>query len=67
MPNAVQLSGNWRKDADMSDSMLEACDAVELPWVLRKAIGVIRVMEIEETPHYFRTVLKAGGILDVVE
>lgn len=44
-----------------------ACDAVELNWVLRKAIGIIKVMEVEDTEGYFKTVLKAGGVLDVVE
>ena len=47
--------------------MQEACDAVELAWILRKAISLIKTMEVEDSPEYFKTVLKAGGLLDVVE
>ena len=44
-----------------------ACDAVALPWVLRKAVNIVKILELEETPLFFRTRLKAGGILDIVE
>lgn len=61
------LTGRWRKDASASDSMDAACDAVALPWILRKAVGVVKVLELEDTPSHFRTRLKAGGVLDIVE
>jgi hypothetical protein len=61
------LTGRWRKDGAASDSMDAACDAVALPWILRKAVGVVKVLELEDTPAHFRTRLKAGGVLDIVE
>ena len=47
--------------------MKPACDAVELPWLLRKAMLLIRDLELEESEMYFETRLKAGGVLDVCE
>ncbi|DBA95199.1 TPA: hypothetical protein ACH3X3_013101 [Trebouxia sp. C0006] len=64
---AVQLSGRWHKDKSQSDSMQEACDVVELKWVLRRALAILNTLEIEDTPDHFRTVIKAGSIMDVVE
>ena len=65
--HSTGLTGRWRKDKAASDSMDAACDAVALPWVLRKAVGVVKVLELEDTPVHFQTRLKAGGILDIVE
>eukprot|EP00884_Botryococcus_braunii_P012179 jgi/Botrbrau1/20962/Bobra.0135s0080.1 len=61
------LTGAWRKDLANSDPMDEACDLVELPWLFRKALLVLTKLELEDTPEHFKTVLKAGGIMDVVE
>lgn len=66
-PPPTGLTGRWRKDKAASDSMDAACDAVALPWVLRKAVGVVKILELEDSPAHFRTRLKAGGILDIVE
>ena len=50
-----------------SDSMTPACDAVALPWVLRKAMLLISDLELLESESHFETRLKAGGVLDVAE
>ncbi|KAL3146264.1 hypothetical protein ABBQ32_002965 [Trebouxia sp. C0010 RCD-2024] len=63
----AELSGRWQKDKSQSDSMQKACDVVQLKWVLRRALAVLNTLEIEDTPDYLRTVIKAGGIMDVVE
>lgn len=61
------LTGRWKKCKEASDPMDEACDMVALPWVYRKAIGVLNNLEVEDTEQHFRTNLKAGGIMDVIE
>lgn len=61
------LTGVWRKDAEGSDSMDDACDMVALPWILRKALLVLNTLQLQETDDYFMTNLKAGGLMDVVE
>ena len=60
-------AGVWKKDRAASDSMQEACDFVALPWVLRQALGLLNVLQLEDNPDTFKTVLKAGGLMDVVE
>lgn len=65
--NIRSLTGKWRKNKNKSDCMREACDMVELPFVFRKALAFLNVLEIQDDGEYFRTVLKAGGIMDVVE
>ena len=50
-----------------SDSMTPACDAVALPWVLRKAMLLISDLAIVDSETHFETRLKAGGVLDVCE
>lgn len=42
----LNLSGIWRKDQAASDSMDDACDAVQLPWVLRQALKVLTTLEV---------------------
>ena len=44
-----------------------ACDAVQLGWVLRRALGLLSTLEVEDTPATFTTRIKAGGVMDVVE
>lgn len=61
------VSGVWRKVKEDSDPMDEACDMVALPWVLRRALRFLNVLKIEDTADSFVTVLKAGGLMDVVE
>ncbi|PSC68224.1 poly-glutamine tract-binding [Micractinium conductrix] len=62
------LTGRWKKCKASSDPMDEACDLVALPWVLRRAIGVLNYLELEDQAEsHFATNLKAGGVLDVVE
>ena len=39
-------TGLWKKDTSLSDPMDEACDAVELNWVLRRALGLLNYMEV---------------------
>lgn len=47
--------------------MTPACDAVALPWVLRKAMILINDLELVDGETAFETRLKAGGVLDVCE
>ena len=61
------LTGRWHKDRGASDAMDEACDMVALPWLFRQALVVLNTLELEDTPQYFATNLKAGGVMDVVE
>ena len=35
-----------RKDKQQSDSMEDACDAVQLPWLLKKAVLVLNTLEV---------------------
>mmetsp|Transcript_47411 Transcript_47411/g.119998 ORF Transcript_47411/g.119998 Transcript_47411/m.119998 type:complete len:232 (-) Transcript_47411:47-742(-) len=64
---SASYAGLWRKNPDASDPMDAACDAVELGWVLRRAIGLLNQMQVVDTPDTFGTTIKAGGVLDVVE
>ena len=50
-----------------SEPMDAACDAVQLGWVLRRALGLLSTLEVEDTPATFTTRIKAGGVMDVVE
>ena len=52
---------------ERSDDMTPACDAVALPWVLRKAMVLINDLELADSDTQFETRLKAGGVLDVRE
>lgn len=101
------LSGRWRKDEAASDSMEAACNMVQLPWLYRLAIKILRVMvvrmgaspfentsahacrdvlhaagvglnsallpgprlalQLEDSEGFFKSVMKAGGLMDVVE
>ncbi|GMH33940.1 hypothetical protein BSKO_01774 [Bryopsis sp. KO-2023] len=63
----VSLTGKWRKQPQRSTPMDEAYDMVQFPWILRKAVDLLPYMEVESTPERFKTVLKAGGVLDIVE
>jgi len=63
----ARYSGLWKKDTVLSDPMDGACDAVELNWVLRRALGLLNYMEINDTDESFGTTVKAGGVMDVVE
>jgi hypothetical protein len=67
LEDASTLTGTWRKDREASDPMTEACDMVALPWILRQALNVLEVLHVEETQEHFKTVMKAGGVLDVAE
>ncbi|KAL4445837.1 hypothetical protein ABPG77_009036 [Micractinium sp. CCAP 211/92] len=40
---------------------------VQLPWLYRQAMKFLNVLEVEDTAEQFKTVLKAGGIMDTVE
>jgi hypothetical protein len=64
---AGALTGTWKKDWEASDPMDAACDLVELPWLLRKALRVLSTLKVEENEEHFKTTIKAGGIMDVVE
>lgn len=44
-----------------------ACDAVQLSWVLRRGLGLLSNLEVEDSPDTFTTRIKAGGVMDVVE
>ncbi|PSC67097.1 WW domain-binding 4 isoform X3 [Micractinium conductrix] len=56
------LTGRWKKCKASSDPMDEACDLVALPWVLRRAIGVLNYLELEDQAEsHFATNLKAGA------
>ena len=63
----LSLTGIWKKDKSASDSMSEACELIALPWVLRQALAVLNTLHIEDTDDHFKTVMKAGGLMDVVE
>ncbi|KAL4526313.1 hypothetical protein Ndes2526B_g00887 [Nannochloris sp. 'desiccata'] len=66
-PTLKTLTGRWKKDKNASDSMTEACELIQLPWVLRQALAILSTLDIEDTDDYFKTVMKAGGLMDVVE
>jgi len=66
-PFLKTLTGRWKKDKNASDSMSEACELIQLPWVLRQALAILNTLDIEDTDDYFKTVMKAGGLMDVVE
>lgn len=66
-PPPLTLTGMWHKVKEASDLMDEACDMVALPWLLRQALVVLNNLEVEDSPEYFKTNLKAGGLMDVVE
>ncbi len=40
------LKGLCRKDKSASDPMEEACNAVKLPWLLKKAVLVLNTLEV---------------------
>lgn len=61
------VTGTWMKDRSKSSSMEEACDLVALPFIYRKAIGFLNKLVLVDDEHAFKTVLKAGGVLDVEE
>ena len=61
------ITGTWMKDRSKSSSMEEACDMVALPFIYRKAIGFLNKLVLVDDEYAFRTVLKAGGLLDVEE
>ncbi|KAL4855955.1 hypothetical protein ACK3TF_003712 [Chlorella vulgaris] len=61
------LTGRWKKCSKASDPMDEACAMVELPWLLKKAVLVLNTLELEDSDSYFKTNLKAGGVMDVIE
>ena len=42
----AELSGKWQKDKSQSDSMQQACDVVELKWVLRRALAILNTLEV---------------------
>lgn len=61
------VTGTWMKVVSKSDSLDEACDLVELPWVFRNALPFLNKLVLVDTEASFKTILKAGGIMDVVE
>ena len=61
------FTGVWKKDRDVSDSMHEACELMALPWILRQALTVLNTLQLEENDETFTTIVKAGGLLDLVE
>ncbi|KAK9862509.1 hypothetical protein WJX84_002777 [Apatococcus fuscideae] len=63
----ASVTGKWKKIASRSDDMKEACDIVELSWLLRKALRLLDTLEVNNSPERFETKIKAGGIMDVVE
>ena len=44
----ASLTGQWTKNKAASDDMQEACDALHLPWLLRKALGFLNTLEVQE-------------------
>ncbi|KAK9831170.1 hypothetical protein WJX74_005878 [Apatococcus lobatus] len=60
-------TGTWKKSSGQSDDMKEACDMVDLSWVLRKGLKLLDTLEVNDSPERFETKIKAGGIMDVVE
>ncbi|KAK9813996.1 hypothetical protein WJX73_008539 [Symbiochloris irregularis] len=61
------MTGMWKKDKGHSDSMEEACNIMQLPWVFRKAVLILNTVQIEDTDESFRTAAKVAGIIDLVE
>eukprot|EP00891_Asterochloris_glomerata_P008731 jgi/Astpho2/8731/Aster-x1541 len=61
------ITGRWQKSKEDSDDMTAACEAVQLSWVLRRALGLLNTLEVEDSQAFFRTVIKAGGVMDVAE
>lgn len=42
----AELSGKWQKDKSQSDSMQQACDVVQLKWVLKRALAILNTLEV---------------------
>lgn len=68
-PNAPPptFTGVWKKDKAASDSMHEACELIALPWVFRQAMTFLNTLHVQDTDEGFTTIMKAGGIMDVME
>jgi hypothetical protein len=63
----VQLTGKWKKNAQMSDDTNTLYDFVNLPWLLRKGERFFRYLELERGETEFRRTINAGGFLNVSE
>ena len=56
------------QDKERSDSMMEACDAAQLNGLLRRAIGLMKGLEIECTTTSFRfSVISVMPLLKITE
>ena len=42
----AELSGKWQKEKSQSDSMQQACDVVQLKWVLKRALAILNTLEV---------------------
>lgn len=40
------ITGRWQKSKEDSDDMTAACEAVQLSWVLRRALGLLNTLEV---------------------
>jgi len=47
----LDLNGVWKKDKEASDSMDPVCDLMQLPRLLRMAVGLIKGVEIVTDPN----------------
>ena len=60
------VEGTWRKQPEKCSSMEQAYELVQLPWILRQAVRIVKNLEIRESEEFFETRLKAG-VMDIVE
>jgi hypothetical protein len=59
--------GTWRKDLARCESMDAAFKAVSLPYLYRLAVRYLNTMRIEIKDQSLIIIVKAGGMMDVVE
>ena len=65
--NIRDLCGTWYKDPARCDSMEPAFKAVSLPWLYKLAVRFLNTLRIEIEDDSLSVIVKAGGIMDVVE
>ena len=62
-----EFCGTWFKDRGRCDSMEPAFKAVSLPWLYRLAVRFLNTLRIEVENDCLSVIVKAGGMMDVVE
>ena len=64
----LDVNGRWVKDRGASDSMMESCRMIRLPWLLRKGVALIKGMDlVQEGTELQVRVFSEVPLLRVVE